>query len=98
MAGTGKFQEIRDHGVKIARIGCERHKNGGQFNIVVGTENDFCLPHRIAPLPADTRSSPGRLLSTLLAAITEFGRDPIHERTGDGRKRHWRTASSSAAR
>jgi DNA invertase Pin-like site-specific DNA recombinase len=29
----------------------------------------------------------GRLLSTLLAAIAEFERDLIRERTGDGRKR-----------
>ena len=32
-------------------------------------------------------SSQGRLLSTLLAAIAEFERDLIRERTGDGRKR-----------
>ena len=31
--------------------------------------------------------SQGRLLSTLLAAIAEFERDLIRERTGDGRKR-----------
>ena len=35
----------------------------------------------------DTSSSQGRLLSTLLAAIAEFERDLIRERTGDGRKR-----------
>jgi DNA invertase Pin-like site-specific DNA recombinase len=35
----------------------------------------------------DTSSSQGRLLSTLLAAIAEFERDLIKERTGDGRKR-----------
>ena len=35
----------------------------------------------------DTSSSPGRLLSTLLAAIAEFERDLIKERTGEGRKR-----------
>jgi DNA invertase Pin-like site-specific DNA recombinase len=35
----------------------------------------------------DTFSSQGRLLSTLLAAIAEFERDLIRERTGDGRKR-----------
>jgi len=35
----------------------------------------------------DTTSSQGRLLSTLLAAICEFERDLIRERTGDGRKR-----------
>jgi DNA invertase Pin-like site-specific DNA recombinase len=35
----------------------------------------------------DTTSSQGRLLSTLLAAIAEFERDLIRERTGDGRKR-----------
>jgi len=35
----------------------------------------------------DTSSSQGRLLSTLLAAIAEFERDLIQERTGDGRKR-----------
>src|SRR6201987_1022911 len=34
----------------------------------------------------DTSSSQGRLLSTLLAAIAEFERDLIRERTGDGRK------------
>jgi DNA invertase Pin-like site-specific DNA recombinase len=39
----------------------------------------------------DTSSSQGRLLSTLLAAIAEFERDLIRERTGDGR------ASSLAA-
>src|SRR6476646_3552925 len=35
----------------------------------------------------DTSSSQGRLLSTLLAAIAEFERDLIRERTGAGRKR-----------
>ena len=35
----------------------------------------------------DTTSSQGRLLSTLLAAIAEFERHLIRERTGDGRKR-----------
>jgi DNA invertase Pin-like site-specific DNA recombinase len=35
----------------------------------------------------DTSSSQGRLLSTLLAAIAEFERDLIRERTGDGRAR-----------
>lgn len=35
----------------------------------------------------DTSSSQGRLLSVLLAAIAEFERDLIRERTGDGRRR-----------
>jgi DNA invertase Pin-like site-specific DNA recombinase len=35
----------------------------------------------------DTTSSQGRLLSTLLAAIAEFERDLIRERTGNGRER-----------
>jgi DNA invertase Pin-like site-specific DNA recombinase len=35
----------------------------------------------------DTSSSQGRLLSTLLAAIADFERDVIRERTGEGRKR-----------
>ncbi|MBR0910807.1 recombinase family protein [Bradyrhizobium japonicum] len=35
----------------------------------------------------DTSSSQGRLLSTLLAAIAEFERDLIRERTSDGRRR-----------
>jgi DNA invertase Pin-like site-specific DNA recombinase len=35
----------------------------------------------------DTGSSQGRLLSTLLAAIAEFERDLIRERTGEGRRR-----------
>jgi DNA invertase Pin-like site-specific DNA recombinase len=35
----------------------------------------------------DTGSSQGRLLSTLLAAIAEFERELIRERTGDGRRR-----------
>jgi DNA invertase Pin-like site-specific DNA recombinase len=35
----------------------------------------------------DTSSSQGRLLSTLLAAIAEFERELIKERTGDGRRR-----------
>jgi DNA invertase Pin-like site-specific DNA recombinase len=35
----------------------------------------------------DTSSAQGRLLSTLLAAIAEFERELIRERTGDGRKR-----------
>ena len=34
----------------------------------------------------DTSSSQGRLLSTLLAAIADFERDLIRERTGEGRK------------
>jgi DNA invertase Pin-like site-specific DNA recombinase len=45
----------------------------------------------------DTSSSQGRLLSTLLAAIAEFERDLIRERTGDGRKRAMPRASSSVA-
>jgi DNA invertase Pin-like site-specific DNA recombinase len=35
----------------------------------------------------DTGSSQGKLLMTLLAAIAEFERDLIRDRTGDGRKR-----------
>jgi len=35
----------------------------------------------------DTSSSQGPLLSTLLAAIADFERDLIRERTGEGRKR-----------
>jgi DNA invertase Pin-like site-specific DNA recombinase len=35
----------------------------------------------------DTSSSQGRLLSTMLAAIADFERDLIRERTGAGRKR-----------
>ena len=35
----------------------------------------------------DTTSSQGKLIATLLAAIAEFERDLIRERTGDGRKR-----------
>ena len=35
----------------------------------------------------DTGSAQGRLLSTLLAAIAEFEKELICERTGDGRKR-----------
>jgi DNA invertase Pin-like site-specific DNA recombinase len=35
----------------------------------------------------DTSSSQGRLLLTLLAAIADFERDLIRERTGEGRKR-----------
>ena len=46
----------------------------------------------------DTSSSQGRLLSTLLAAIADFERDLIRERTGDSpQARHGRRASSSAA-
>jgi DNA invertase Pin-like site-specific DNA recombinase len=35
----------------------------------------------------DTSNSQGKLLATLLAAIAEFERDLIRERTGEGRKR-----------
>jgi DNA invertase Pin-like site-specific DNA recombinase len=55
------------------------------------------LIHRIAEAGAafhslgdplfSTASSQGKLLVTLLAAIAEFERDLIRERTGDGRKR-----------
>jgi DNA invertase Pin-like site-specific DNA recombinase len=37
-------------------------------------------------VPSNVRQQ-GRLLSTLLAAIAEFERELIRERTGDGRKR-----------
>jgi DNA invertase Pin-like site-specific DNA recombinase len=47
--------------------------------------------HKTGPArPIDTRAAvqfAGRLLSTLLAAIAEFERDLIRERTGEGRKR-----------
>jgi DNA invertase Pin-like site-specific DNA recombinase len=36
----------------------------------------------------DTSSAQGRLLSTRPAGIAGFERDPIRERTGDGRKRN----------
>jgi hypothetical protein len=35
----------------------------------------------------DTSSSQGRLLSTMLAAVADFERGLIRERTGEGRKR-----------
>ena len=35
----------------------------------------------------DTSNSQGKLLATLLAAIAEFERELIRERTGEGRKR-----------
>jgi DNA invertase Pin-like site-specific DNA recombinase len=41
----------------------------------------------LGDLLSDTTSSQGRLLLTLLAAIAEFERDLIRERTDEGRKR-----------
>jgi DNA invertase Pin-like site-specific DNA recombinase len=43
----------------------------------------------------DTSSSQGKLMATLLAAIAEFERDLIRERTGAGRTRAKATASPS---
>jgi DNA invertase Pin-like site-specific DNA recombinase len=52
---------------------------------------DVVLVTKLDRLGRSTRellsSSQGRLLSTLLAAIAEFERDLIRERTGEGRKR-----------
>src|SRR5215813_2662496 len=45
----------------------------------------------------DTSSSQGRLLSTLLAAIAEFERDLIRERTAKAASAQWQTVSGSAA-
>jgi DNA invertase Pin-like site-specific DNA recombinase len=45
----------------------------------------------------DTSSPQGRLLSTLLAAIAEFERELIRERTARAASGRWRMASSSAA-
>ena len=45
----------------------------------------------------DTGSSQGRLLSTMLAAIAEFERELIRERTGEGASGRWRMGSSLAA-
>jgi DNA invertase Pin-like site-specific DNA recombinase len=45
------------------------------------------LKSGISALPISLYVSLGRLLSTLLAAIADFERDLIRERTGDGRKR-----------
>jgi DNA invertase Pin-like site-specific DNA recombinase len=44
----------------------------------------------------DTSSSQGRLLSTLLAAIADFERDLIRERTGEGRARSGRAVRGSS--
>jgi DNA invertase Pin-like site-specific DNA recombinase len=46
----------------------------------------------------DTGSAQGRLLSTLLAAIAEFERELIRERTGAGRKRAMANGVKFAAR
>ncbi len=43
--------------------------------------------HSLADPLWDTTSSHGKLLRTLLAAMAEFERDLIRERTGEGRKR-----------
>jgi DNA invertase Pin-like site-specific DNA recombinase len=45
------------------------------------------LSARSGTLCGTPRVSQGKLLWTLLAAIAEFERDLIRERTGDGRKR-----------
>jgi DNA invertase Pin-like site-specific DNA recombinase len=46
----------------------------------------------------DTSSSQGRLLVTMLAAVAEFERELIRERTGEGRKRAEAMVSALAGR
>jgi DNA invertase Pin-like site-specific DNA recombinase len=45
---------------------------------------------------ADTTTSHGRLMLTVLGGLAEFERDLIRARTSEGRRAPWRTASSSA--
>ena len=84
------------HRVVVCRIG-HRLVRPFRHNHVAGLERLHQLrqlrpigPHAADPLGDplwDTSSSQGRLLSTLLAAIADFERDLIRERTGEGRKR-----------
>jgi DNA invertase Pin-like site-specific DNA recombinase len=69
---------------KLDRLGCSTRE---LLNLIEAIGKAGAAFRSLGDPLWDTSSSQGRLLSTLLAAIAEFERELIRERTGEGRKR-----------